>query len=823
MKTHIKPLLIFPVLLSFIFLCLFVDHAIAQGFLKELYSASLIKKGKRFKADGDYASAITKFSGSIRTYPGNIEAYYQLGLIFEDVMHDYDEAISLYKKVIIISKDEKPTLIDEELKVFDTLIENARTSVDRTIRKKFESIEKPKVPINIIIKPDKKILKVPKKFPVLSDFIYKATISNFIYKTTTDDANEFRLEDFSDNWYQISVPSIGLGWVRGKDVLKIVRKEEEAVEISLAEKAAMYERFIDLHPDSAFTADAKEKADEVYYDLAKKEDTISVYSSYLKKYPDGKHVSEATLQINRLMFADKDFLNDIDTLKTWIVNNPESTFLERAKKRVGELMFTQGKNTNDIISLKTYIAEYPQGEFVTEARHIIEDMNYNQAKLKDTVDSYKEYLDEYPDGKYVEDVKERIVEKELSAVLSSEDIEFLVKYLKRDANEEHIQRIKERIEELFFKKAHKADNDVDAIKLHEEYLQEYPGGAYAQEAKMKIEELSFNITAGEDTVEAYKGFIEKYPQSKYYRKAVDRVEELALNRAKDKDTIESYKIFLKEYPNSKFSQEVKARIEETAFDEAKQVETIAAYEAFINTYPDSSYVQKAKSVIEHMAFEAAEELDTIAAYEGFIEQYPGNQSVKRVERILETKYFEKAKQKGTLEAYEVFVKLFPDSSYIEYAEIWVDRLVYTPYREKSKINALEEFINKYPENRYANEAREKITEWKLTGEPGAWSAGIIIGFIVFGVFSTGLVVAAVLMRKEIAKNIQAWQTGDWKCKCGKLNTAEIKVCSDCGESRLYANKAVLAIGKIKGYFGKTQGEQKKQKEKEGSAKKEDNE
>ena len=41
------------------------------------------------------------------------------------------------------------------------------------------------------------------------------------------------MEDFSDNWYQVNVPSVGLGWVRGKDVLKIVRKEEEAIEISL--------------------------------------------------------------------------------------------------------------------------------------------------------------------------------------------------------------------------------------------------------------------------------------------------------------------------------------------------------------------------------------------------------------------------------------------------------------------------------------------------------------------------------------------------------------------------------------------------------------
>jgi hypothetical protein len=41
---------------------------------------------------------------------------------------------------------------------------------------------------------------------------------------------------------------------------------------------------------------------------------------------------------------------------------------------------------------------------------------------------------------------------------------------------------------------------------------------------------------------------------------------------------------------------------------------------------------------------------------------------------------------------------------------------------------------------------------------GHEAPAVIIGFIVFGIFSTGLVAAGVLMREEIAKNIQAWQT-----------------------------------------------------------------
>ncbi len=208
MKVHIKTSFILSFLLSFLLICLSQSHVNAQDFLKKFLSNSLIKDGKQFKSDGDYSSAITKFTKSIKRNPENLEAYYQLGLIFEEVMHDYDKAISLYKNVIILSDGVKPVGTDEELKEFNSLITNARTSIDRTIGQKFESIEKPKVPVYIMVEPYQKILKEPKMF----------SYSN--YKATSYE-NEFKLMDFEDNWYQINVPSTGQGWVNGKDILNL--------------------------------------------------------------------------------------------------------------------------------------------------------------------------------------------------------------------------------------------------------------------------------------------------------------------------------------------------------------------------------------------------------------------------------------------------------------------------------------------------------------------------------------------------------------------------------------------------------------------------
>ena len=122
-----------------------------------------------------------------------------------------------------------------------------------------------------------------------------------------------------------------MGWIPGKEILKFVQKEKETIETSLAGKGAQYERFVSKYPNSHFASKAKERAYNIYYELAKNDDTIHSYSVYLEKYPDGKEAKEFRLRKDELTFRDKEFFNNVERLKVWIEKNPESTFLEKAK------------------------------------------------------------------------------------------------------------------------------------------------------------------------------------------------------------------------------------------------------------------------------------------------------------------------------------------------------------------------------------------------------------------------------------------------------------------------------------------------------------
>ncbi|MBT6229221.1 MAG: hypothetical protein HOI47_21470 [Candidatus Scalindua sp.] len=390
------------------------------------------------KSDGDYPSAITAFTKSIKRNPENLEAYYQLGHIFEEVMHDHNKAISLYKSVITLSEGVKPTGTDEELKVFNSLITNTRDSLDKAIKKKFELIEKPKVPVYIMVEPYQKILTEPKMF------------STSKYKTTSY-TSEFELLNFSDNWYQINVPSIGSGWINGKNVLKITQKKQKAIETSLAGKAALYQRFIDLYPNSSFAQNANDKADDIYYGLAKEEGSINSYSMYLRTYSDGKHAKVARLKLETLSFAQAKYDNNTVSLEGYIIDYPDGEFVSEAKqllevikikpagKNIEKLAFEDAKTKDTINAYKEFIEHYPDGSHLKEARLMIDKYNFELYKKKDRISDFEKFIKKYPDNRYVGNARVRIdqlnLEHQQKKNILKTNEEFVNKYPKnRDIN-----------------------------------------------------------------------------------------------------------------------------------------------------------------------------------------------------------------------------------------------------------------------------------------------------------------------------------------------------------------------------------------------------
>ena len=852
MRPYNKAPLALSILFFVLFSCVQNNHAFAQSFLKGFYSTSLINKGIQHKEEGDYVSAISKFTKSMQTDPNNLEADYQLGLVLEDVLHYYDETISIYYNIIELSKVLKVPNTEEDQKKMDDLVGNAKKGIDRVLGKKFESLEKPKIPIYIKVKPDRNIAEKPD------------IISNSIFNTSNADSNMFKLESFDENWYRIDVPSVGIGWVNGKDVLEIILREVRDVEFDITEKISDYERFIEQYPDSFYTPDAKERLEGLNFKITKKVDTIDSYSLYLKKYPNsqyasdaedgiekksyelarkedtsesykkylanypnGKYIKEAERNLDEIKFVEddkedqEDVASEIDRLKSWIANNPDSPVLEKAEKWVDELVFAQAKYENSIGAFERYLAEYPNGGFVDEAEGLIEDLKSKQeSEIDEIVESEFEFLDELSEGEdfvegTIEEIEEKIEEKidekvksdagdlsveevfkeevlnegEFNALLESEDLGALFTHLADETDERRIILVKERIEGIYFKKAGESDSDVTAIRMYEEYLHDYPNGLYVREAKANLEVLAFDVTVSENTKDAFEVFMEKYPDSEFYQKASDKIVELAFAKAEEENSIAAYKRFLKEHPDSEFTREAENWLEELTYESTKDAGTITDYLAFINAYPNSVYVDEAQSMIESIAFKEYETSNNISDFEKFINEYPDSEYVAEAKRsIIQLKY-EEYKDKDTVEGYKEFVEKYPDCKYVEDARLKIDQLEYAHYKNNGSLRAYKNFVAKFPDNRYVKEANQKIAELTPADESGGTGTNFPVVPIILGLLGIGIITAIILKLEAITQMLRAWRVKHWICKCGMVNSAAIESCSDCGEPRVHAEES----------------------------------
>ncbi len=464
-----KASLTLSFLISFLLICLLQNQVNSQDFLKKYLNSSLLKDGKQYMSDGDYPSAITEFTKSIKKDPDNLVAYYQLGRIFEEIMYDYDKAISLYEKVIILSEGGKQTGNDEVPKEFNTLITNTKTSIDRAIKKKYKAIEKPRIPVYIIVKPYKEILDEPKRS------------SSSKYKTASY-SSEFMFLSFSANWYQIDISSIGSGWINGNDVLKITQKKKKAVETSPAGKIALYEKFVDQYPDSLFAQTAKDKADDIDYRLASEEGSVNSYSMYLRKYPDSKHAKVARSKLDTLTFAQAKYDNNTVSLEGYIIDFPDGKFVSEAKQILEGIRYNQAESIDTVVSYRKYLDEYADGRFVLQAQKRIEELAFEDAKTEDTINAYKKFTTEYPDS-----------------------------YLAVTANN--------MIETGYFENARLKGT----IKAYKEYVELYPDGLHLGEAQLIIDKYTFKPYKQRGSVGDLEKFIKKYPENRFVNDARQKI------------------------------------------------------------------------------------------------------------------------------------------------------------------------------------------------------------------------------------------------------------------------------------------------------------
>lgn len=213
-----------------------------------------------------------------------------------------------------------------------------------------------------------------------------------------------------------------------------------------------------------------------------------------------------------------------------------------------------------------------------------------------------------------------------------------------------------------WKKAQK----INTIESYQEFLNNYPGSEFYDEAKNKLIESEFRKAESINSIDGYTEYLGKYENSPYTEQAENKLMELEFGKAERINTIKSYNRYLEKYPAGELAENARKSIESLEFERTRELNNIKACNEYLKKYPEGTFKDEAEKLLEELEYQYVIEKDSIGLYEEFIGKYPEGENTDIVKEklaslILERSAWEKFVNQPTLKSYSLFKTDYPDS------------------------------------------------------------------------------------------------------------------------------------------------------------------
>jgi eukaryotic-like serine/threonine-protein kinase len=152
--------------------------------------------------------------------------------------------------------------------------------------------------------------------------------------------------------------------------------------------------------------------------------------------------------------------------------------------RPEESDWLQVKDSSSAEDINSFLRRYPNGVHQADAESKLDDLYWAQASQSNTVATVRDYLNRYPRGRHADDAKGAIARMDWQAVENSNDAAAVGDFLRRYPSGPYHDRAAAREDDLMW--GHTAR---DSAGLHA-YLQEFPAGRHADEARSDLESLT---------------------------------------------------------------------------------------------------------------------------------------------------------------------------------------------------------------------------------------------------------------------------------------------------------------------------------------------
>jgi len=125
------------------------------------------------------------------------------------------------------------------------------------------------------------------------------------------------------------------------------------------------------------------------WEKAQRLNTIEAYQEFIQKHPQSKLTREAKRRIQALDWRRTKRLDTIEAYEEFISRYPQSQFIREAKMRIQELKeklaWQNTKRLNTIEAYQAFLRAYPQSEYSAEAKNKIQEIG-SEKRLKALMD-----------------------------------------------------------------------------------------------------------------------------------------------------------------------------------------------------------------------------------------------------------------------------------------------------------------------------------------------------------------------------------------------------------------------------------------------------
>jgi len=239
------------------------------------------------------------------------------------------------------------------------------------------------------------------------------------------------------------------------------------------------------------------KFQEGLAEAVKRTDSIEEYKRYLETFPDSPHKKEIILAMARLEFSDALLRNNRKKMEELIKKYPEAkTEVAKAKARLEQLDFEDTVRKGTAQAFLAFKKKY-QGQdlanLVPEVERrlrAIHDRMLAKAKAARKASLFREILKLFPDSPDKDEILRLLEEAEFNEAIAARSKARLETLLKRYPNSKFRERALKSIEKIDFESAILKAKEGPSTAPLVAYLKTYPTGAYAQDARRLIAEIT---------------------------------------------------------------------------------------------------------------------------------------------------------------------------------------------------------------------------------------------------------------------------------------------------------------------------------------------